>query len=64
MTKKERCITLTTGAMVVKRLLVNDKEAKLAGALVRGKPLQLSLIFSSKNGAYLSGAPFRCSPLE
>jgi len=32
--------------------------------IVPGKPFQLSLMFESKAGAYLSEAPITCSTLE
>jgi hypothetical protein len=53
------------GAIVIKPFTaVSYKFVYYASAFVPDKPFQPSLMFSGKDGAYPSKAPFRCSTLE
>ncbi len=50
------------GQMLQKITVVINEFSEYARVLVSGKPIQPSLMFLSKAGAYTSEAPFRCRP--
>jgi hypothetical protein len=55
-------LSKTTGAVFTKTFFfVSYERAKKARVFVPGKPFQPSLMYLSKDGAYLDEATFRCS---